>query len=62
MKVEMVGAMREPLHMYDENGTIFKKILIQYGLTDLDPCCLIYKRYNNKNKAKIEEYGDIISG
>jgi hypothetical protein len=62
MKVEMAGAMREPLHMYDENGTIFKKILIQYGLTDLDPCRLIYKRYNNKNKAKIEEYGDTISG
>ena len=52
MKVEMEGAMREVLHLYDVEGLIFKEQLRKDGLVDLDPHRLVYKQYKIKDDLK----------
>ena len=58
MTLEMEGAMRDPLHLYDEEGVLFKDQLLKDGLGDLDPYCLLYKRYKS-TKDMDEDVTDV---
>ena len=57
MKVEMEGAMREVLHLYDEAGAFFKDYLISNHMDDIDQHRLVYKRYNQSVSSALSSQG-----
>jgi|EP00505_MAST-04D_sp_SCG-Rhode-Island_P004590 hypothetical protein len=53
MKTEMHGQTREPLHLYDEEGQIFKDQHETFKDQDLDLNRLLYKRYKRGHTGAV---------